>query len=64
VDDLFTVGVFNGLADLAEETQTLTRREVTSVAMLIKRLAFYVLHEEVGLPAIGRAAVKQARNIG
>ena len=62
--DEVLVGVLDRRADLAEEAQALVDREAAAVAVLDQRLALDVLHDEVGLAAIRRAAVEEARDVG
>ena len=51
-------------ADDAKELEALAHRQVATVAVAVERLALDVLHDEVGQPVVGGAAVEQPGDVG
>src|SRR5205085_5790677 len=64
VDHQVLVGVAHGRADGLKELQSVRNGQLTSIAVQVNRLAFNVLHDEVGQAVAGRAAIQQASDVG
>ena len=58
MNDEILMGVLHGGANDTKELQPRLNRQVVMIAILINRLAFDVLHYEIGQAFFGRAAVK------
>jgi hypothetical protein len=63
VDDQILVRIGHGAADFAKQVEPPVGVELVCVAEHADRLAFHVLHHEVGQPVIGRSAVNQPGNV-
>lgn len=63
VHDEAAVRVLHGGADGREELEALAERGAVAVAMDVERHAVDVLHDEVGEPLVGHAAVEQRADV-
>ena len=64
MDDEVLVRVLHRVADRAEQLEPLARRQLPASSQYsVDRLAVDVLHHEVGLPVVGRAAVEEPRDV-
>jgi hypothetical protein len=57
MDDALLMGMLDRLTDLRKQLQACADRQLFFVAVLCDRYAFYQLHDEVRLAAIGRPGV-------
>ena len=64
VDDAFLMGVPHRLTDRQEKLQSLSKRELITIAKVGNRCALNQLHDEVGPAGGGLSAVEDAGNVG
>src|SRR2546425_4450426 len=58
------VSTVNGLTYLAEQLQALRNGKMVSIAVFVDRMAFDVVHDQIGETVVGTAAIEQLHNIG
>jgi hypothetical protein len=64
MNDAIQMGVLHRLADVDEQLQPLTQCEMALVTVGGDRLALDQLHDEVGPPRVGGAAVEHVGDVG
>ena len=63
MDDQVLMRVLDGGADVDEQLEPLAEVELSLIAVLIERLAFDVLHDQVRLAILRLACIDQARDV-